>query len=183
MIAEDAVNNRPHLVLVWPVTDERTRYANRCHHPQRQCRTPPHADAGACRHPPVAAHSTPRADLPGADPGEIDGLAATEVALDGLDTDVTHLRCGYFFTNLLLDVDSLKSGRLQTVLPVDAPMAWVAPRDIAEVAALTLLNREWTGHRVQAVQGPEDLSWSQVAGRRHTDARARKRCDRRAGRG
>ncbi len=96
--------------------------------------------------------------------GEIDGLAATEVALDGLDTDVTHLRCGYFFTNLLLDVESLKSGRLQTVLPIDAPMAWVAPRDIAEVAALTLLNREWTGHRVQAVHGPEDLSWSQVAG-------------------
>src|SRR5690606_25388902 len=92
------------------------------------------------------------------------GLAATEVALDGLDTDVTHLRCGYFFTNLLLDIESLKSGRLQTVLPIDAPMAWVAPRDIAEVAALTLLNREWTGHRVQAVHGPEDLSWSQVAG-------------------
>ncbi|WP_206475334.1 NAD(P)H-binding protein [Microbacterium sp. KRD172] len=96
--------------------------------------------------------------------GEIDGLAATEVALDGLDIDVTHLRCGYFFTNLLLDVESLKSGKMQTVLPIDAPMAWVAPRDIAEVAALTLLNREWTGHRVQAVHGPEDLSWSQVAG-------------------
>lgn len=96
--------------------------------------------------------------------GEIDGLAATEVALDGLEADVTHLRCGYFFTNLLLDVESLKSGRLQTVLPIDVPMAWVAPRDIAEVAALTLLNRERTGHRVQAVHGPEDLSWSQVAG-------------------
>ncbi len=96
--------------------------------------------------------------------GEIDGLAATEVALDELDTDVTHLRCGYFFTNLLLDVESLRAGRLTTVLPLDAPMAWVAPRDIAGVAALTLLNREWTGHRVQAVHGPEDLSWSQVAG-------------------
>ncbi|GGD69439.1 NAD(P)H-binding protein [Microbacterium murale] len=96
--------------------------------------------------------------------GEIDGLAATEVALDGLDVDVTHLRCGYFFTNLLLDVESLRAGRLTTVLPLDAPMAWVAPRDIAEVAALTLLNREWTGDRVQAVHGPEDLSWSQVAG-------------------
>lgn len=95
--------------------------------------------------------------------GEIDGLAATEVALDALDIDVTHLRCGYFFSNLLLDVESLKAGRLTTVLPLDAPMAWVAPRDIAEVAALTLLNREWSGHRVQAVHGPEDLSWSQVA--------------------
>lgn len=95
--------------------------------------------------------------------GEIDGLAATEVALDALDIDVTHLRCGYFFSNLLLDVESLEAGRLTTVLPLDAPMAWVAPRDIAEVAALTLLNREWSGHRVQAVHGPEDLNWSQVA--------------------
>lgn len=95
--------------------------------------------------------------------GEIDGLAATEVALDALDIDVTHLRCGYFFSNLLLDPDSLRAGRLSTVLPLDARMAWVAPRDIAEVAALTLLNREWTGRRVRAVHGPEDLSWADVA--------------------
>jgi len=95
--------------------------------------------------------------------GEIDGLAETEVALDALGIDVTHLRCGYFFTNLLLDMESLTAGKVQTVLPLDAPMAWVAPRDIAEVAALTLLSREWTGNRVQAVHGPEDLSWSQVA--------------------
>ena len=95
--------------------------------------------------------------------GEIDGLAATEVALDGLGTDVTHLRCGYFFTNLLYDIESVRAGRLQTVLPLDAPMSWVAPRDIAEVAALTLLNGDWGGRRVQAVHGPEDLSWSQVA--------------------
>ncbi|GGF02634.1 hypothetical protein [Mycetocola zhadangensis] len=95
--------------------------------------------------------------------GEIDGLAATEVALDGLGVDVTHLRCGYFFTNLLMDIDSIKAGKLQTVLPLDLPMSWVAPRDIAEVAALNLLNRGWTGRRVQAVHGPEDLSWSSVA--------------------
>jgi uncharacterized protein YbjT (DUF2867 family) len=95
--------------------------------------------------------------------GEIDGLAATELALDALDIDLTHLRCGYFFSNLLLDPEALKAGRLQTVLPLDAPMAWVAPRDIAEVAALTLLNQDWTGRRVQAVHGPADLSWSKVA--------------------
>lgn len=95
--------------------------------------------------------------------GEIDGLAGTEVALDALGVDVTHLRCGYFFTNLLLDLDSLRAGTLATVLPLDARMPWVAPRDIAEVAAVTLLNREWSGRRVQAVHGPEDLSWAQVA--------------------
>lgn len=95
--------------------------------------------------------------------GEIDGLAATEVALDGLDIDVTHLRCGYFFTNLLLDAESLRAGRLSTVLPLDAAMPWVAPRDIAEVASLTLLHPGWRGRRVQAVHGPEDLSWARVA--------------------
>lgn len=95
--------------------------------------------------------------------GEIDGLAATEAALDALGIDVTHLRCGYFCTNLLLDLDSVRAGALRTVLPLDAPMSWVAPRDIAEVAAGTLLNRDWAGRRVQAVHGPEDLSWSRVA--------------------
>lgn len=95
--------------------------------------------------------------------GEIDGLAATEVALDALDIDVTHLRCGYFFTNLLLDIESLRAGTLATVLPLDFRMPWVAPRDIAEAAALALLNGEWTGRRVQAVHGPADLSWAEVA--------------------
>lgn len=95
--------------------------------------------------------------------GEIDGLAATEVALDASGAAVTHLRCGYFFTNLLYEGEALKAGRLQTVLPLDAPMSWVAPRDIAEVAAVTLLNREWSGRRVQAVHGPADLSWAEVA--------------------
>ncbi|WP_416903446.1 NAD(P)H-binding protein [Micromonospora echinospora] len=95
--------------------------------------------------------------------GEIDGLAATEVALDGLEADVTHLRCGFFFANLLLDIESVRSGRLQTVQALESPMSWVAPRDIAEVAALTLLDRSWTGRRVQAVHGPEDLTWPQVA--------------------
>lgn len=95
--------------------------------------------------------------------GEIDGLAETEVALDNCGADVTHLRCGYFFTNLLFEAEPVKAGLLQTVLPLDAPMSWVAPRDIAEVAALALLSAEASGRRVQAVHGPEDLTWTQVA--------------------
>jgi uncharacterized protein YbjT (DUF2867 family) len=95
--------------------------------------------------------------------GEIDGLAETEVALDACGVDVTHLRCGFFFTNLLMDLGSIRKGCIQTVLPPDAPLSWVAPRDIAEVAALTLLNPDWTGRHVQAVHGPEDLTWPQAA--------------------
>lgn len=95
--------------------------------------------------------------------GEIDGLAATELALDELEIDVTHLRCGYFFTNLLLDIEAIGHGRLHTVLPLDQALSWVAPRDIAEVAALTLLNDQCHGRQVRAVHGPCDLTWRQVA--------------------
>jgi uncharacterized protein YbjT (DUF2867 family) len=95
--------------------------------------------------------------------GEIDGLAATELALDALGIDAVHLRCGYFFTNLLFERDALRAGALEVVLPVDAPMSWVAPRDIAEVAATWLLNSGWSGRHVQAVHGPEDLTWREVA--------------------
>ncbi|MEV0275446.1 NAD(P)H-binding protein [Streptomyces sp. NPDC050610] len=96
--------------------------------------------------------------------GEIDGLAHTETALDGLGIDVTHLRCGYFFTNLELQLDALRAGApLQVILPLDLPMAWVAPRDIAEVAAARLLSRDWSGRCVQAVHGAADLTWHQVA--------------------
>jgi hypothetical protein len=42
-------------------------------------------------------------------------------------------------------------------------MPWVAPRDIAEVAAGRLLNEHWSGRHVQAVHGPADLSWDDVA--------------------
>ncbi|GAA3113432.1 NAD(P)H-binding protein [Streptomyces rectiviolaceus] len=94
--------------------------------------------------------------------GEIDGLAATEVALDRLGIEVAHLRCGYFFSNLTLQIEALRAGTIQTVLPLDASMGWVAPRDIAEVAATVLLNPSWQGRRIQAVHGPEDLTWSQV---------------------
>ncbi|MFJ7206167.1 NAD(P)H-binding protein [Streptomyces sp. NPDC098789] len=99
--------------------------------------------------------------------GEIDGLAHTETALDavaaGAGVDIAHLRCGYFFTNLELQLDALRAGTLQVVLPLDQPMAWVAPRDIAEVAATLLLSPAWSGRRVQAVHGPADLTWGQVA--------------------
>jgi uncharacterized protein YbjT (DUF2867 family) len=53
--------------------------------------------------------------------GEIDGLARTEELLDATDASVIHLRCGYFFTNLLMDLASLRAGTLATTLPLDFP--------------------------------------------------------------
>ncbi|MEJ2886399.1 NmrA family NAD(P)-binding protein [Actinomycetospora aeridis] len=95
--------------------------------------------------------------------GEIDGLARVEEALDATGAPVLHLRCAYFFTNLGLDLDGLREGVLRTAWPLDAPMPWVDPRDIAEVAAARLL-APWTVGGVQAVHGPRDLSFAEVAG-------------------
>jgi uncharacterized protein YbjT (DUF2867 family) len=95
--------------------------------------------------------------------GHIDGLARIEEALDATGADTLHLRSGYFFTNLLLDLDGLAAGVLTTSARPDAPMAWVDPRDIGDIAAARLLNDAWTGRVVQAVHGPEDLTFERVA--------------------
>ncbi|MEV6837273.1 NAD(P)H-binding protein [Streptomyces sp. NPDC051133] len=95
--------------------------------------------------------------------GEIDGLAGTELALDTLGATVTHLRCGYFYTNLELQLDAVRNGVIPVIWPLDQPLPWVAPRDIAEVAVTRLLSTTWSGRCVRAVHGPADLTWPQVA--------------------
>ena len=95
--------------------------------------------------------------------GEVDGLARTEELLDDTGAHVTHLRCGYFFTNLLADLDSIRSGVLITILPVDHRMPWVDPRDIGDVAAARLLATDWHGRHTLGVHGPQDLSLREVA--------------------
>ncbi|GLK15015.1 NAD(P)H-binding protein [Streptosporangium carneum] len=96
--------------------------------------------------------------------GEIDGLARVEETLDRIaaaDTGlaVTHLRCGYFFSNLLFELDAIRSGAVAVLRPTGEPFPWVAPADIAVVAASLLLRPGWSGRRVRAVHGPRDLSW------------------------
>jgi uncharacterized protein YbjT (DUF2867 family) len=93
--------------------------------------------------------------------GFIDGLARNEELLGGGNT--LTLRCGYYFTNLLGSLDELRGGTLTTTRPADAPMPWVDPRDVGEVAAARLLAADWSGPAVQAVHGPADLTWNEVA--------------------
>lgn len=42
-------------------------------------------------------------------------------------------------------------------------MPWVDPRDIGDVVAARLLGDAWRGRVVQAVHGPEDLTFEQAA--------------------
>jgi NAD(P)H dehydrogenase (quinone) len=99
--------------------------------------------------------------------GFIDGLARVEQRLDAARDQtgaaLLHLRCGMFMTNLLMDLDGLRAGRLPTTRPLDEPMPWVDPQDIATVAALRLLAGDWAGRQVQAVHGPADLTWTEAA--------------------
>ncbi|MEU7062171.1 NAD(P)H-binding protein [Streptomyces sp. NPDC046161] len=95
--------------------------------------------------------------------GHIDALAGIETALDATGADVLHLRCAYFFTNLLLDLEGLSRGVLTTAFDPGHAMPWVDPRDVAEVVAVRLLNDGWRGRVLQAVHGPEDLTFGQVA--------------------
>lgn len=95
--------------------------------------------------------------------GEIDGLGRTEELLDATGAHVTHLRCGYFFTNLLLDLESVRAGVLTTTLPAGHRMPWVDPRDIGDVAAARLLSTAWTGRHTLGVHGPADLSFTEAA--------------------
>ncbi len=95
--------------------------------------------------------------------GEIDGLARTEEQLDAIGATVLHLRCGYFFTNLLGELDSIRAGVLKAPMALDYAQPWVDPRDIGEIAAARLLSAGWSGRHVQAVHGPEDLTLSGVA--------------------
>ena len=95
--------------------------------------------------------------------GAIDGLGLTEEALDATGASVTHLRCGYFYSNLMFSVGDLCEGILTTNLPPDLKLPWVAPVDIAGAVVTRLRDAEWTGRRVQGVYGPEDLSFHDVA--------------------
>lgn len=99
--------------------------------------------------------------------GFVDGLARIEQRLDAAraetGTALLHLRCGFFMTNLLMELDGLRAGRLTTTRPLDDPMPWVDPRDIATVATVRLLAGDGTGRQVQAVHGPADLTWTEAA--------------------
>jgi NAD(P)H dehydrogenase (quinone) len=99
--------------------------------------------------------------------GFIDGLARVEQRLDAARDEtgaaLLHLRCGYFMTNLFMDLDGLRGGLLTTTKPLDEPMPWVDPRDIAAVATTRLLAGDWTSRAVQAVHGPAHLTWPEAA--------------------
>ena len=94
----------------------------------------------------------------------INGLHDVEQLLNQTGANVTHLRPGFFFENLLWQTDSIRKwGRIS--LPIDGTKNYpmLATRDIGRVAATRLASSDWTGQSVRELHGPVDLSFKEVA--------------------
>jgi uncharacterized protein YbjT (DUF2867 family) len=96
--------------------------------------------------------------------GPISGLHDVEQILDGAAANVINLRPGFFFENLLWQMDSIRKwGRIS--LPISGTKSYpmIACRDIGHAAAARLVDGRWTGHSVQELHGPADLTFKDVA--------------------
>jgi uncharacterized protein YbjT (DUF2867 family) len=92
------------------------------------------------------------------DAGAISALGRAEVALNKLDgVNVLHLRAGYFYTNLLLSIDLIKSsGVMGNMFTVPAGSFTVVDTDdIALAAADALTKLDFKGHSYRYVVSDE----------------------------
>ena len=96
--------------------------------------------------------------------GPIGGLHDIEGLFSDAAENVTHLRPGFFFENLLWQTESIeKWGRISLPLSGSRRFPMIAARDIGHAAADRLVDPAWTGQHQQELQGPEDLSMDDVA--------------------
>ncbi len=96
--------------------------------------------------------------------GPINGLHDVEETINEVGCHVTHLRPGFFFENLLWQLDAIRTwGRVS--LPISGTRAYpmIATRDIGRAAAGRLASTDWDGHVVRELHGPADLTFRRVA--------------------
>ncbi len=90
--------------------------------------------------------------------GLLDGLAITEEILDKLDAHIHHLRPGFFFENFGFQLGAIQAGQYYSSLDPNLKLPFVATKDIAETAALWLVNANWVGKTAQELSGPQILT-------------------------
>src|SRR5580704_1394476 len=104
----------------------------------------------------VVALSTIGADAP--QPNLLNVLGRMEDAFGTLPMPVTFLRAAWFMENAAWDIDSAKSGLIQSYLqPLDRAVPMVATDDVGRAAA-ALLQERWEGKRVVELEGPQRVS-------------------------
>ncbi len=93
--------------------------------------------------------------------GPIAGLHRQEERLNQLkQTRVLHLRPTYFMENFLMNIPMIKSmGINGSAIRGDLPIPYIATRDIAEVAAATLLSLDFPEKGVRLLLGPRDYTF------------------------
>jgi len=96
--------------------------------------------------------------------GIVQGLYDFEHMLNKLEnTNVIHLRAGYFMENLFGTLGSIKQyNMIGTPLKANIPLPMVATEDIAERAAQKLLKLDFSGKSVEYVLGPKDLTYKEM---------------------
>jgi uncharacterized protein YbjT (DUF2867 family) len=96
--------------------------------------------------------------------GPISGLHDVENLLDDAANNITHLRPGFFFENLLWQLDSIReSGKISLPISGSRSYQMVASRDIAHVTAELLSSDSWSGYYVRELHGPADVSFDDVS--------------------
>jgi uncharacterized protein YbjT (DUF2867 family) len=109
----------------------------------------------------VVALSTVGAQAP--QPNLLNVLGRMEDAFGTLPMPVTFLRAGWFMENAAWDIDSAKSGLIQSYLqPLDRPVPMVSTDDVGRTAA-ALLQERWEGGRVVELEGPQRVSPNALA--------------------
>src|SRR5262245_23047868 len=110
----------------------------------------------------VVALSTVGAALPDA-PGPPGGLHEFERALATLETNVLVLRSAAYMDYLLAAVPMIQAQNVNgSAVRADVPIPMVATRDVAREAADRLRRRDFSGHEVQLLLGPEDVSMAEA---------------------
>jgi len=92
--------------------------------------------------------------------GPVNGAHLVEQELNRLDqVDVKHLRPGFFYTNLLNDINMIKhAGIFGNNYGGDSTVLLVHPVDIAAVAAAELLRGNYTGKSIRYIVSDERTS-------------------------
>ena len=113
----------------------------------------------------VVALSTVGADRTDA-VGPPAGLHELEKQLFELDdANVLMLRSAFYMENLLANLPLIKSQKINgSAIRGDLRLPMIATQDVAREAAERLVRRDFTGHQVKVLLGPEDVSMREATG-------------------
>src|SRR6202008_1646013 len=96
-------------------------------------------------------------------PNLLNVLGRMEDAFGSLPMPVAFLRAAWFMENAAWDIDSAKSGLIQSYLqPLDRAVPMVSTDDVGRAAA-ALLQEPWEGKRVVEREGPQRVSPNALA--------------------